>query len=565
MSESERKVASTVAKGLTELYDSLVDLTPEAMKKRGYSNDTIKSVEKYKQGTSVEDIIKGRAERPEVSKGAIQHPEFKRTAKDVVEPNAPLQAGASAQAQPVPRPQAGTPEATANILGTKPTAEFEAPATTPAAPIAKVDQTIIDETAVPTEAVADAAAAALTPKELAQAAAYAKTANISEEAAKKKLFGNRAGKIAAGVAATGAAAYGLSKLGDEPPVAMDIPSPLSDKGRQEYAAKAESKAASSYNVSDIMAPTLSTSKVGRAAPEAPDVTEENTALASELDKMKEAMKIVAAEYKLTKDQQAKAQLWEGLVNGMAAIAAGMYGMKHGLDMGGVKFNYTDWQKRADSAREDWMAGRMAAEKDYEMSKSLIEGKKKGKYDNWQVNQKLFENAVGEAERRDRMSAKNADLGMDTKRLNMQAQKMAEDSKIARAELMIKLKESGGDKAAQKALAERISDFDKTLALYGKNSDDLSLQTLKRLNGEISQLTGAPLVPESSFEGGWIGGPDAADIEASRTPAINSGAPAAPLTQGEYTRMMSPDGKQKLNIRSENVEKAKAAGWQILQN
>lgn len=438
-------------------------------------------------------------------------------------------------------PRAGTPEATADILG-KPASmasEFEAPAAKSPEPLPKVDQTIIDETLPPSGAVADAASV-LTSKEEAQARAYAKTAGISEEAAKRKLFGKKlaAGAGLAGVA--GGAAY-MATRDKEAPAVMEIPSPLSEKGKAAYEATAKGQASKpDYSAASLMQPpSLSASKVGRSAPEAPDLSPEDSALAEQLARMQNEMKIVAAEYKATKDQQAKQQLWEGLISGLGAIASGMYGLKHGIDMSGVKFDRTNWDEKAKAAREDWIAGRMAAEKDYELSKSIIDQKRKGKLDNWEINQKLYENAAREAQRRDEMSYKSAGLGLEAQKLGAQIENWKDEAATRKAELMIKLKESGGDKTLQKIIMDKIDDFDKTLAAYGKNEDDLSLQTLKRLNGEINKLTGAPLVPESSFEGGWIGGPEAADIEKARTPSLTS-APA--VGNNEIVRV-TKDGRK----------------------
>jgi len=426
-----------------------------------------------------------------------------------------------------------------------------------------VDQTLADETLPPSGAVADAAAV-LTAKEEAQARTYAKTAGISEEAAKRKLFGKKLaiGAGAAGVAGT--AAY-LASGDKEAPAVMETPSPLSEKGRASYEATVKGQAAKpDYSAASLMqSPALSASKVGRNAPEAPDMTEEDSALAEQLGRMQNEMKIVAAEYKATKDQQAKQQLWEGLVSGLAAIASGMYGLKHGIDMSGVKFDRTNWDAKAAAAREDWIAGRMAAEKDYELSKSIIDQKRKGKLDNWEINQKLYENAAREAQRRDEMSYKSAGLGLEAQKLGAQIENWKDEAANRKAELMLKIKQGSGDKTLQNLIMGKIDDFDKTLATYGKNEDDLSLQTLKRLNGEINKLTGSPLVPESAFEGGWFSGPDAADIEKSRTPAITADA-NMPLPSGGKVRMMDKQGR-KMEVPAENVEKAKAAGWQILQN
>lgn len=600
VSKVEQELSATVVQGAKELWESLANQSEAVLRKRGYTNDTIKSVQQYKAGVPAEDIIRTRMSKPSMKSEPLKHPEFKRTAKDVQEPNAPLRATASSA--PAEPPKAGSPEATSAILNiptetglVKAGSEFEQPASPSMLP--KLYETVDTYRGVgkPNGRQADVASdlppgaasippkegdvieaqwsskgeqglVPLTPKELARAKTYANTAGISEDAAKEKLFGKRAA-IMGGLGAVGTAAALVRKdtADKEPSAVMETPSPLSDKGKASYDATIKGQAAKpDYSAASLMQPpTLSASKVGRNAPEAPDMSPEDNALAEQLGRMQNEMKIVAAEYKATKDQQAKQQLWEGLISGLGAIASGMYGLKHGLDMSGVKFDRTNWDAKATAAREDWIAGRMAAEKDYELSKSIIDQKRKGKLDNWEINQKLYENAAREAQRRDDMSYKSAGLGLEAQKLGAQMENWKEEATNRKAELMLKIKQGSGDKTMQNLILGKIDDFDKTLATYGKNEDDLSLQTLKRLNGEINKLTGAPLVPESSFEGGWIGGPEAADIEKARTPAVTADA-NMPLPSGGKVRMMDKQGR-KMEVPEENVEKAKAAGWQILQN
>lgn len=362
--------------------------------------------------------------------------------------------------------------------------------------------------------------------------------------------------LAGVVGGTAYGGYQAWKGDDKKPVEGGVPSTpsvLTERGKAAYEAKSKtSELPDPYDVRNLMPTGISASKIDRKAPEAPDLTPEQGEMATALDKMRGEMNTIAAEYKLTKDEQARQRLWEGLVNGMAAIAAGVYGMKNGVDMGGVKFSPTDWAARAKDARDDMLAARMAAEKDYDLSKSMIEAKQKGKLDNWQINQKLYENAAREAAQRDEMSGKNAQLKMEGAKLNLQAQQLRDSVANNKAELMLKARELGMKSPEQKQALQTLDDFDKAIVSYNKDKDDLFLEQMKNLNNTYQKLTGSMIVPPKALEGGWFSNPAAADIEAAR---------AAP--QAAPVMMMAPDGR-KIPVDPSKVEAAKARGLVPIQ-
>lgn len=57
-----------------------------------------------------------------------------------------------------------------------------------------------------------------------------------------------------------------------------------------------------------------------------------------------------AEYRKEADQARAGALWAEVIRGVAALAAGAYGMRHGVDMSGVKFDPIDWIARQEAAR-----------------------------------------------------------------------------------------------------------------------------------------------------------------------------------------------------------------------
>lgn len=56
-------------------------------------------------------------------------------------------------------------------------------------------------------------------------------------------------------------------------------------------------------------------------------------------------------YRTERDSLKKQEIWEGLIHAAGLIAAGVYGVRSGVDMSGVKFNPTNWQAKLAESRE----------------------------------------------------------------------------------------------------------------------------------------------------------------------------------------------------------------------
>lgn len=81
-------------------------------------------------------------------------------------------------------------------------------------------------------------------------------------------------------------------------------------------------------------------------------------------------------YQETKDRIAAARLWEGIIQGLGYLAAGIIGAKEGLDLSGLKFDETDWNSQLNQntkelelatrdARDISDQERQAIDKDYD--------------------------------------------------------------------------------------------------------------------------------------------------------------------------------------------------------
>lgn len=72
----------------------------------------------------------------------------------------------------------------------------------------------------------------------------------------------------------------------------------------------------------------------------------------QFDDLEELKNKVTGEYKKEKDNLAMAELVTDVANSLTQLFAGAYGLKHGVDMSGLKFKQTDWSAKLDSAKED---------------------------------------------------------------------------------------------------------------------------------------------------------------------------------------------------------------------
>lgn len=143
-------------------------------------------------------------------------------------------------------------------------------------------------------------------------------------------------------------------------------------------------------------------------------------------------------YEQTKDQTASRELWDSIIQGVGHIAAGVYGQKTGLDLSGVKFNQTDWDKKRDLAQSELRTAIDNARQKAALSKDQIERAYGTAKDQLQIKQSQIE----AAERRDTERARLEEAGKDRQ----------DRMKVQLAELSLRAREQG-DKESQKDIAK----------------------------------------------------------------------------------------------------------------
>lgn len=79
--------------------------------------------------------------------------------------------------------------------------------------------------------------------------------------------------------------------------------------------------------------------------------------------IEQAYKDAKAQYEKDKDENKWLQVAETLGQAMVQLGAGAYGLKHGVDMSGIKFNKTDWSKNLDNSLNELKLAAAKRDKD----------------------------------------------------------------------------------------------------------------------------------------------------------------------------------------------------------
>lgn len=106
------------------------------------------------------------------------------------------------------------------------------------------------------------------------------------------------------------------------------------------------------------------------------------------------------EYRTERDAMKRKEIWEGIVHGIGLMAAGYYGMKHGIDMSGTKFNPTDWVAQQASLRANYDALRGATKEKFAAQSESFQAlqheldRRNADIDRkWSQNHQLYEDAA----------------------------------------------------------------------------------------------------------------------------------------------------------------------------
>lgn len=206
-------------------------------------------------------------------------------------------------------------------------------------------------------------------------------------------------------------------------------------------------------------------------------------------------------YERTKDSNASKALWEGIIQGLGHLAAGVYGLRTGLNLGGLKFDKTDWDKKQqaamlelqqaiDKAKDVRAVKGQKLDRDYQRSLDKMK-------QNQQLNDQALTVAVNNARLEDAAKERKLRQSIENQRAKTELLQKALSGKDSATVTKIKELEK---------LEKRLFDLNKA---YGKDEESNILDLIKTETRRYKQLSGELGLPakaynESDFidESGW---------------------------------------------------------------
>lgn len=197
-----------------------------------------------------------------------------------------------------------------------------------------------------------------------------------------------------------------------------------------------------------------------------------------------------AAYQATTDKLAQKQLWEGLINGLGMIAAGMYGLNTGSDMSGVKFSKSNWEEKLNRAERQLDRAIKTARVDEDTKRRMAEFK-------YQGNQKLLDRIANEAYRKQMLDMKKEEAAY-------KKQKDAVDQQLQAAKIISKQSPE-----AAKAFDKFMSAYNNYGRVFNKDDEDKELDSLQNTmiayNNQYKAAVGRPILPPkylANVKGWW---------------------------------------------------------------
>jgi hypothetical protein len=270
-------------------------------------------------------------------------------------------------------------------------------------------------------------------------------------------------------------------------------------------------------------------------------------LARSIKSANDELTTLAAEYKATEDALERRELTSDLIRAVANIAAGIYGLRNGVDMSGMKFDPIDWVRRQElerakySDRRSATGDKLSARKD--LARTLI-----AKRDMTRDEKiKLIDSANRVIEN----DNKNAVTAWDAR---VDVAKILQDGALKKDALTAKAAAST-DKATSAALTKEakltgniMAALTKASTAQAKGDDETksaAMLQVMELNNQYKAATGRPYIAPTYFTTtSWLGNKGLAepsDITEALTKDLTSKPTSAMVKmfhpdQGEF---MSP--------------------------
>lgn len=119
------------------------------------------------------------------------------------------------------------------------------------------------------------------------------------------------------------------------------------------------------------------------------------------------------EYRAEKDAAKAAAMWTEILRGIAALGAGMYGIKHGVDMSGYKFDPIDWVARQEAERKGYESGVASTREKYQALSDVAKAHTES--DALEFNRRMQKFQAIEAKNANELARMNADRDYEIQR------------------------------------------------------------------------------------------------------------------------------------------------------
>jgi hypothetical protein len=190
-----------------------------------------------------------------------------------------------------------------------------------------------------------------------------------------------------------------------------------------------------------------------------------------------------AMYQTSKDSEANKQLWESMIQGIAHIAAGVIGHQTGLNLGGLKFNQTGWDRRRDQIFNEMQSSKQDAYRKMSEDRQRIADKRAAAYQGYKIGSDELDRAL-------RKEQTEFSQGLAEGKLKVDQAKAVTDR--------IKAIRDGNDEVKKQQLKDYnrvVGNVDSALQALKKDSSKENAADLKLQASEANKRAAALELPE----------------------------------------------------------------------
>ena len=209
--------------------------------------------------------------------------------------------------------------------------------------------------------------------------------------------------------------------------------------------------------------------------------EESKSIGSDLyDEINKAKAV----YQTSKDRESSKQMWEGIIQGVAHLVAGVVGHQTGLNLGGLKFDKTDWDRRRDQIQNELESTKRDAYQKMGEAHRRLADKRAESAQGYAISKGETELATAKEQGDRRLDISEGQLGEKEKSNRIAAFKALKDD------------DNGTKEQKIKDYNRVVNNIDETLKAFEKDPSEASASTLTKQIKEANALARSWGIPPS---------------------------------------------------------------------